>query len=532
VSREAAAPDQIRLWGDDSRTVALVAHNVSTRYLAYVMDAVLGLLMLPFNLSHLGMAAYGVWVLTTSITVYFSMLDLGYGGALVRFVAQYRARRDARSLNEVLSTLSVVYTVIAAVTYLVALTLAFNLELITNLTPEQTAVSRTLLLIVGAYVALRFVFGVYGGVIVGFQRYHLNNLTSIATSLCVALANVLVLLAGYGVIELVAVTTMVRVAALLVYRLNAYRVFPGLSLDWRLFRLERLREISGFSAFMFVLDGAYKVNYSSDVLVIGAMIGAPAVALWAPAQRLCEVTLKLCNQLSDALFPIVVDSDAGQRAARLRTVLIQGTRLSLATVIPIAGGLALLAQPLLAAWIDPTFSETARVVQILAVVVIVRVGASTSSIILKGAGMHRRLTSFISAMAVANVALSIALIGPLGLSGVAVGTLIPVAAVAVLGLVPTACRRVDISLTRLLRDAVWPAMWPAPIAGSLLLFTRGHLPATLPSVALQLLVGGLVYAGLFLLAVGPEGRAEYLRHADVLLKRRARMSQIGTANAS
>ena len=79
---------------------------------------------------------------------------------------------------------------------LIVLASPFNLDLLTSLTPEQTATSRTLLLIIGANVALRFVFGVYGGVIVGFQRYHLNNLTSIATSLTVAGANVVVLLQG------------------------------------------------------------------------------------------------------------------------------------------------------------------------------------------------------------------------------------------------------------------------------------------------------------------------------------------------
>src|SRR4029450_7286479 len=87
------------VWGRDVRTATVVAHNVSTRYLAYFIDAIVGLVMLPFNLHHLGMAAYGLWMLTSSFTVYLSMLDLGYGGALVRFVAQYRAQRDARALN-------------------------------------------------------------------------------------------------------------------------------------------------------------------------------------------------------------------------------------------------------------------------------------------------------------------------------------------------------------------------------------------------------------------------------------------------
>jgi O-antigen/teichoic acid export membrane protein len=519
-------------WADDD-TVSLVARNVSTRYVAYVIDAVLGLVMLPFNLSHLGMAAYGLWMLTASITAYFTMLDLGYGGALVRFVAHYRARRDERALNEVLSTLGVIYTAIGAAAYALVLAVAFNLERVAALTPEQAATSRILLLIIGANVALRFVFGVYGGVIVGFQRYHLNNITSIVTSVAVAAANVIVLVAGYGVVELVAVTTGVRIAALLVYRLNAYRVFPGLSLTWRLFSRARLTEVSGLSVYMLALDGAYKANYSTDVVVIGALIGAPAVALWAPAQRLCEVALKLSNQLSDALFPMVVDCDAAQRETRLRKLFVQGTRLSLAAVLPIAGGLALLADPLLKAWLGPTFSNTATIVQLLALVVIVRVGSSTASIVMKGAGMHKRLVAFITAMAVTNVALSLALARPLGLTGVAIGTLVPVALVSLFGLIPSACRRVGLSLAGIVREAIWPALWPAAMAAALLVWTRSHLPATLPAIALQLALGGIVFASLFLIAVGTESRREYFRHADGLWKKTSRrMSQIGTANAS
>jgi O-antigen/teichoic acid export membrane protein len=520
-------------WGDDGRTVAVVAHNVSTRYLAYTVDAIVGVVMLPFNLAHLGPAAYGLWMVTASLTAYFSMLDLGYGGALVRFVSQYRARKDARSLNEVLSTLAVVYTTIGAASYALVAIAAYYVDSLLKLTPDQVPTSRALLLLVGANVALRFVFGVFGGVIVGFQRYHLNNLTSIATSIAVALANVVVLLMGFGVVELVAVTTAVRIASLFVYRLNAYRVFPPLRISARLFRLERLREVSGFSVYMLVLDLAYKLNYSTDVLVIGALIGAPAVAFWSPAQRLGELALKLSNQLSEALFPIVVDCDAAQRATRLRMVFVQGTRLSLATVIPIAGGLAMLAHPLLAAWIGGGFVDTAAILQILAIVVIVRVGSSTSSVVLKGAGLHRRLAALVSVMAVVNLALSVALVKPLGLMGIAIGTLVPVAAVSLFGHIPAACRRVGISIPRMLYEGVWPAAWPAAAAGMLLYFTRQHLPVTLPAVGLQLAIGGMFYIALFMLAVGSDERREYLRHVDTLLRgHKSQMGQIGTANAS
>lgn len=530
----AASPSaDYRVWGREVRTSTVVAHNVTTRYLAYVIDAALGLVMLPFNLHHLGMAAYGLWMLTSSVTAYLTMLDLGYGGALVRFVAKYRAKRDARAVNEVMSTLAVVYTSIGAIAYLVVLLLAMNLEWLVRVSPEQAGASRALLLIIGANISLRFVFAIYGGIIVGFQRYHLNNLTSIGTSLAVAAANVAVLRLNGDVVALVAVTTAVRVLGLLVYKFNAGRVFPGLSIRWTLFSRERLREVTGFSLFMLGLDAAYKVNYASDVMVIGALLGAPAVALWAPAQRLSEVTLRLSNQVSEALFPVVVDCDASRRDARLRQVFVEGTRLSLATVLPIAGALAMMAHPLLTAWLGRSFSTTAYIVQLLACVVIVRVGASTASVILKGAGMHRRLTALAATMAVLNLGLSVALARPMGLLGVALGTLVPVTLVSVFGYLPAACKRVQISFAEMFQRAIWPALWPAFVAGALLYTTRSRMPISLPSVALQCAFGAITYFPVFLFAVGPESRREYLRHLERLLRRRPQpLSQVGTVNAS
>jgi O-antigen/teichoic acid export membrane protein len=285
---------------------------------------------------------------------------------------------------------------------------------------------------------------------------------------------------------------------------------------------------------MLELDGAYKVNYSTDVLVIGTLLGAPAVALWSPAQRLCEIALKSSNQLNDALFPMVVDCDATQKESRLQRLFLQGTRLSLAAVIPVAGGLALLADPLLTAWLHrPEFSQTATIVQLLALVVIVRVGSSTASIVLKGAGMHKRLVALITVMGIANLALSIALVRPMGVIGVAVGTLVPVAAVSLFGLIPSACRRVGVSFFRMFREAIWPALWPAAILSVVLIWTRSHLPARLPLVALQLAIGLVVYLAFFSIAVGSASRREYMRHVDVLWKRVLRQtSRIGMANAS
>ena len=107
-----AASDPV--WGQD-HAIGLVARNVGTRYLALAVDGVIGLWLLPFNLHHLGQSSWGLWMLMWSLTSYLSILDLGYGGSITRFVAHYRARRDPAGLNEILSTMIVVFSAIGEI---------------------------------------------------------------------------------------------------------------------------------------------------------------------------------------------------------------------------------------------------------------------------------------------------------------------------------------------------------------------------------------------------------------------------------
>ncbi|HEY7286357.1 MAG TPA: hypothetical protein VH497_12990, partial [Vicinamibacterales bacterium] len=64
MSRRAAAD----LWALEADHATQIARNASTRYLAILVEMAVGLLVLPFNVAHLGKAAYGLWILTTSVT--------------------------------------------------------------------------------------------------------------------------------------------------------------------------------------------------------------------------------------------------------------------------------------------------------------------------------------------------------------------------------------------------------------------------------------------------------------------------------
>lgn len=490
-----------------SRTVAL---NVGGRYVTLGVETVLGLVMLPLNAWYLGASDYGLWMLAASVVAYFPVLDLGYGGAMERFVAHYRTRRDAAAISEIASTLVFVFTAIGAVVFVGVLAIAWNVGVLFNLDPAQARTGTLVFQLVGVQFAVGLPFAIYGAVVNGFQRTYLNSVVGTAVALAVAAVNVTVLLAGGSLVALVAAMTATRMLGYLAYRYTAHRVFPVLRIRPSLFRLSRLREVTRFSVYMLVQDLANRMNYLSDPIIIAAVLMTGAVTVWTIAQRLADMVLRLTNQLNDVLFPIVVDCDTAQRDDRLRELLVQGTRLSLATTLPVVGSLALLAEPVVVGWTGAAFQAAAPVLQILALVVLVRVGTSTAATVLRGAGHHRVLAISNFGAAVVNISLSLVLIRTHGLPGMAVATLIPVSLRAATVLVPVACARVRLPLGRFAAAAVWPAAWPAVLVlGGLAVLRDG-------AVSLGLAVGygavvGLAYAVLFLgLAIGREDRSRYV----------------------
>jgi O-antigen/teichoic acid export membrane protein len=491
--------------------VRRLALNASANWLTIGVELGLGLVMLPFNTRHLGAGDYGLWMLTASIVAYFPLLNLGYGGAMERAVAQYRAKRDTRAINEMASTLFGLFAVLGVLAFSIAALLAWRLDDIVNLTGDQKWSGPIVLLLVGLQVSAALPCAVFGAVVNGFQRTLQNSVVSIIVALTVAAVNVVMLLAGAGLVALVAAMTATRMLAYVAYLINAHHVFPPLRLRPSLFRKERLREATGFSVYALIQDGATKLNYAADPIVIGAFLTTGAVAVWAVAQRLVDLVLRLTNQINALLFPVVVGYHTSQHDDQLREVLVQGTRVSLALALPVAGSLALLAEPVILSWVGPVYRNSAVLVQILSLVVLVRVGTATAGTILRGGGRHQLLSVSNLVIGIINILLSIVLIRTHGLPGVAVATLIPAAFRGATILVPAACRRVGLPLHRFLTEAVWPAAWPAAVTLGLLAAARGTVrPSLLECLAYGASTGAL-YALLFVgVAIGRRDRGRYL----------------------
>jgi O-antigen/teichoic acid export membrane protein len=206
---------------------------------------------------------------------------------------------------------------------------------------------------------------------------------------------------------------------------------------------------------------AGRLKARTDEIVIAAFLPLSAVAPYAIALRLSETAQILTNQFMKILLPLASELHAENDQGRLRSLYITSTRLTLAIFLPVGCTLVVLTRPILTLWVGAAYAGFAHLVLILTLANLIDTSLWPAGSVLQGMARHRPLAVMSMCTAVANLALSIVLVRSWGLTGVALGTLIPIA-IECIGLVlPYVMRVLGISLKQALKEMFLPALLPA-----------------------------------------------------------------------
>jgi O-antigen/teichoic acid export membrane protein len=267
-----------------------------------------------------------------------------------------------------------------------------------------------------------------------------------------------------------------------------------------------------FSTTLFLGQSAARVKNKSDEIVIGAFLPVSAVAAYAVARKLSELTLTVSRQFTRVLLPLAAELNARRDPAQLRLLYLDGSRMTLAIAVPIACGLVMLAQPVLTAWVGSAYGEYAYLLVILTVASLLEVSQWPAAAVLQGIGKYRVPALVAVGSAVANLVLSIVLIHPLGLGGVAIGTLLPTAVEQYCFVLPLTLRALGVSITDAVRDILWPVVLPLlPMALVVRALEQVADLSSLPWLLVAIAAGLLAYTATYVLVGARTDERQMLR---------------------
>ena len=477
------------------RLVSNTVGNTAARLLAIGTSFALT----PFILGSLGPATYGLWVLVGSLVAYGSLFDLGIGGTVVRSVAADRARGDAAAVREVIATSLVLYAGLGIVVVALSAVLAMAVPGLFRLDGVDAATASTLVLVMGVTLGVTLPSTTAWSVLRGIQRYDVVSGIRIVGTLASAALTVVVLAAGLGVVALVAIALPVTLLTQLLAGLAIRRLAPEYGVRLEAVRRSRVRAIASFGWPLFVQDVAGRLQGKTDEIVIAAMLPIAAVTPYALARKLSVIPQQLAEQFTAVLLPMAAALDGRAERDGARTLLVVGTRITLALFVPVALTIALLAGPIVTAWVGPGFPDAPLLVVLLSVALLLDMATWPAGSVLQGVDRHRPLAGIALATGIANVALSLALVGPMGLVGVALATLLPNVVETLLVVIPYAMWATGLGGRRLLVEGIAPVALAAVPQGVLLAVAAAiGLASSFVSIALVGLVGVGVFALIYL----------------------------------
>lgn len=393
-------------------------------YVSLFLTNIISIVYTPIMLRLLGQAEFGLYNIANSIIGYLGVLDFGLGNAIIRYTAKYRANEDKDAEYNLNGIFVIVYSLIALFVIVVGGVFVINIENIfsRSLSVAEIGKMKILMSIMIFNLAISFPGGIFGGIITAYERFIFPKVIGIIRAILNPFIMIPVLIMGYGSIGLIAATTVINIVYILI---NMYYCFKVLNIKMKFNSLDFsvLKEISGYSFFIFLNLIVDKIYWSTDQFILGAIKGSAAVAIYAVGSTFNTYYMSFSTAISSVFLPRIttmVTKNATDK--EISDIFIKTGRIQYIIMAFILGGFISIGKGFIDWWAGPGYSEAYYIALIVMIPFTVPLIQNIGITILQAKNMHKFRSNVYICIAILNVIASIPLAKLYGGIGCAIAT--------------------------------------------------------------------------------------------------------------
>lgn len=371
-------------------------------YILIVVNALYGLVVTPFIVAQIGDASFGVYKTITAFAASLMVIDLGLGGTVQRYIANYRALAKTNLIGGFIYMILIEAIILAVAASFIIVSIYFNIDTIfhNGLTPEEIVLAKQLFIILGITIIFHLFENVFNGVLTGYGVFIISNGLRLFRILIRILGTFLLLFIWKSPLTLVLLDCAL-VFFLLVFELFYsfkklhLRVDPS-HIDKAIFRESLL-----YSLMMFLTALANQMNGNLDSVVIGAFMTSTDVAVYSIAIIIFGMFTQVACSISSVLLPKVsfLIKDGVSKA---KDYVISIGRIQFILLGAIFGAFLVLGKDFICLWMGKSYLPAYYVVLILMGPSILELCVNVCLTILRAVNKLKFKTFVTIAMAVFN----------------------------------------------------------------------------------------------------------------------------------
>ena len=335
--------------------------GVVLNYVVIILNTVVGLLYTPYMLRMMGQSEYGLYSLVASVIAYLTVLDLGFGNAIVRYTAKFRAEKKTEEQYEMFGMFFLLYLVIGIIAFGIGLGLYFNVGTLfgDTMTAVELGRARIMMLLLVANLAFTFPMSIWGSIIQAYEDFVFQKSLNIFRIILNTAVMICLLHFGYKAVAMVVVQTIFNVLTLVlnfIYcrrKLNIHIYFRFKHFHWGF-----LKEVAIYSFWIFLNAIMDRVYWSTGQFVLGAMVGTAAVAVFAIAIQLEGMYMQFSTAISSVFLPKVTAMVATNRSRKeISDLFIRTGRIQYIVLAYILSGFIIFGRQFIELWAGAGYTD-------------------------------------------------------------------------------------------------------------------------------------------------------------------------------
>ena len=402
--------------------------GVVLSYISMGLDALASFICLPFLVKLLGKGEFGLYQLVGAIIAYLLIMDFGLSNTTTRYYARYQEQGKQKDKENMLALSAIFYGFVAILILVIGFSLLyFFLPVYQNtLSPQDFITAKKLFTIMLLNVAIVIPANIFAAVINANQKFIFAKTLVILTLLLRPTTIVFMLHFWPKALTIVYIHTIFN---FLVVTANIIYCCKFLDIKMKLHRFEwkLLKELILFSLFVFVAVAMEQTYWRSGQLILGALIGTGAVAVYAIAMKLDIFFTRLADNIS-AIFLPQLSQISAHRSFKEQTneVFLKVSRLQIMVMSIFLCGFILYGKTFLNFWLGAGFDESYYYSLTIMCALFIPLTQSIGIWILQAQNKQYFRAYVYTASAIFNIILGIFLVKHIGIKGCAIATAVSI----------------------------------------------------------------------------------------------------------
>lgn len=467
--------------------------GVILSYVSIIASTLVQLLYTPFLTKMLGQSEYGLYSLIASIIGYLTVLDLGFGNAIIVYTAKYRANNEYEKEKKMQGMFKVIFCILAIIVAIIGVGLYLSVDSIFGETMNAVELQKAkiMMIILTFNMIITFSFNIYSAIITAYEKFVFRKIMSIVNTILKPVLMIPLLYLGFKSITMCLVITFVNILVVVSNYIYCKKYICN-NVRFQGFDKSLFIEMFGYSFFIFLGVIVDKVNWSVDQFILGMVSGTIAVSVYSIASQLNQLFINLSTAITSVLLPKVSQMVAKHATTtELTNEMIKVGRIQWLIIFLMTSGFVLVGKQFIVFWVGEEYIQSYYVALLLILPMCVPLIQNLALSIMQAMNKHKFRARIVAIMALFNIAISYFLAQKYGVIGTAIGTTISLLVCNVIIMNIYYSKNLKLEILRFWKNIIKMSV-PFIIPLTLILVFM-HI------VKLQGIIGVIIYASLYTL---------------------------------